>query len=69
MIAKETELVIEIVGHDAARYPVLSHKTAINRGTHTIHTGGATPSLLAVPLIPKLAQSTPITASQSGTDY
>jgi predicted acyl esterase len=58
-----SELVVEIVGHDADRYPVLRHKAAINRGTHTIHTGGATPSALVVPLI-----SSPSNASQSATD-
>jgi hypothetical protein len=42
---------------------VLRHKAAINRGTHTIHTGGATPSTLVVPLIPA-----PTIASQSATD-
>jgi hypothetical protein len=47
-----SELVVEIIGHDADRYPVLRHKAAINRGTHTIHTGGTTPSVLVVPLIP-----------------
>jgi predicted acyl esterase len=58
-----SELVVEIVGHDADRYPVLRHKAAINRGTHTIHTGGATPSALVMPVIPA-----PIIASQSVTD-
>jgi hypothetical protein len=47
-----SELVVEIVGHDADRYPVLRHKATVNRGTHTIHTGGATPSALVMPLIP-----------------
>src|SRR5262249_16299825 len=47
-----SELVVEIVGHDADRYTVLRHKAAMNRGTHTIHTGGATPSALVVPLMP-----------------
>ncbi len=58
-----SELVVEIVGHDADRYPVLRHKAVVNRGTHTVHTGGATPSALVVPLIP--AQ---IAASPSATD-
>jgi uncharacterized protein len=57
-----SELVIEIVGHDADRYPVLRHNAVINRGIHTIHTGATTPSTLAVPLIPA-----PIVASQSVT--
>jgi predicted acyl esterase len=47
-----SELVVEIVAHDADLYPVLRHKAAVNRGTHTIHTGAATPSALVVPLIP-----------------
>ncbi|MBV8346108.1 MAG: CocE/NonD family hydrolase, partial [Mycolicibacterium sp.] len=63
-----SELLFEIVGHDADRYPVLRHKAAINRGTHTIHTGGATPSLLIVPLI-RLARAAPVTASQPISDY
>jgi predicted acyl esterase len=47
-----SELVVEIVGHDADRYPVLRHKATVNRGTHTIHTGAPTPSALVVPLVP-----------------
>ena len=47
-----SELVVEIVAHDADLYPVLRHKAAVNRGTHTIHTGAPTPSALVVPLIP-----------------
>ncbi|MBV8177506.1 MAG: CocE/NonD family hydrolase [Mycobacterium sp.] len=58
-----SELVVEIVGHDADRYPVLRHKATVNRGIHTIHTGGATPSALVVAVIPA-----PIIASQSVTD-
>jgi uncharacterized protein len=46
-----SELVVEIVGQDADRYPVLRHKALVNRGTHIIHTGGATPSRLVVPVI------------------
>ena len=46
-----SEPVVEIVGHDADRHPVLRHKAGINRGTHTIHSGVATPSALVVPLI------------------
>ena len=58
-----SERVVEIVGHDADRYPAFRHRAAINRGIHTIHTGGATPSVLVVPLIP-----TPIIPSGSVTD-
>jgi uncharacterized protein len=45
-----SKLVVEIVGHDADRYPAFRHTAAVNRGIHTIHTGGATPSALVVPL-------------------
>jgi hypothetical protein len=45
-----SELVVEIVGHDADRYPALRHKATVNRGNHTIHTGGATPSALVLPV-------------------
>jgi uncharacterized protein len=46
-----SELIVEIVGHDADHYPVLRHDSA-NRGTHTVHTGGLTPSALVAPLLP-----------------
>jgi predicted acyl esterase len=59
----DSELVVEIVGHDANRYPVLRHKAAINRGTQTVHTGGTTPSVLVIPVIPA-----PTSASQPATD-
>lgn len=58
-----SERVVEIVGHDADRYPAFRHRAAINRGIHTIDTGGATPSVLVVPPIP-----TPIIPSGSVTD-
>ena len=53
-----SELVVEIVGHDADRYPVLRHVSA-NRGTHTVHTGGPTPSALVVPLLANSNRSAP----------
>ena len=46
-----SELTVEIVGHDADRYPALRHVSA-NRGTHTVHTGGSTASALVARLIP-----------------
>ena len=46
-----SELVVEIVGHDADRYPVLRHKAVVNRGTHTVHTGATTPSALVMPVV------------------
>ena len=33
-----SELILEIAGHDADRYPAPSHKATVNRGTHIIHT-------------------------------
>ncbi|MDT5067728.1 MAG: uncharacterized protein QOK02_3883 [Mycobacterium sp.] len=51
-----SKLVVEIVGHDADRYPALRHDSA-SRGTHTVHTGGPTPSALVVPLLPNRSQS------------
>jgi putative CocE/NonD family hydrolase len=41
-----SELVVEIGGSDADRYPALRHKDTVNRGPHTIHTGPATQSAL-----------------------
>lgn len=46
-----TRLCVEVLGHDAARYPAFKHGRNINRGTHTIHTGGQYPSLLLTPFI------------------
>jgi predicted acyl esterase len=51
-----SELIVEIVGHDADRYPVLRHVSA-NRGTHIVHTGGLTPSALVAPLAPNSNRS------------
>ena len=54
-----SELVVEIVGHDADRYPALRHKATVNRGNHTVHTGGETPSALIFPVIvPRCERST-----------
>ena len=41
-----SELVVEVLGVDANRYPALRHRDTVNSGTHTIHTGGDTPSAL-----------------------
>ena len=43
-------LQVTIQGHDAARYPAFGHKKLVNRGSHTIFTGPAHDSWLAVPL-------------------
>jgi len=31
---------VEVLGHDAARYPGSDIARTVNRGDHTIHTGG-----------------------------
>lgn len=43
-------LQVVIQGHDAARYPGFGHRKVVNRGWHTIFTGGRHDSCLAVPL-------------------
>lgn len=43
-------LQLTIQGHDAARYPAFRHRDLVNRGRHTIFTGGAHDSSLAVPM-------------------
>jgi hypothetical protein len=49
-----TRLQVDILGHDAARYPALRHARLANRGTHTIYTGGAYDSHLLVPFVDAL---------------
>jgi hypothetical protein len=39
-------LIVEILGHDADRYPALRHGDTVNSGAHTVHTGPFTPSAL-----------------------
>jgi predicted acyl esterase len=46
-----TRLCVEVLGHDAARYPAFSHKRSVNRGLHAIHTGGQYPSALLAPFV------------------
>jgi putative CocE/NonD family hydrolase len=43
-------LQLTIQGHDAARYPAFRHGKLVNRGWHSIFTGGLYDSCLAVPL-------------------
>jgi putative CocE/NonD family hydrolase len=45
-------LQLTIQGHDAARYPAFGHRKLVNRGRHTIFTGGRYDSCLIVPLSP-----------------
>lgn len=45
-----TALVVEVLGHDAARYPAFRHERTVNRGQHTLHTGGRFDSHLLAPI-------------------
>jgi predicted acyl esterase len=45
-----TTLQLTIQGRDAARYPAFRHRMLVNRGVHTILTGGRYGSCLTVPL-------------------
>ena len=47
-----SELIVEILGHDADRYPALRHGDTVNSGAHTIHTGPLTPSALVFNALP-----------------
>lgn len=42
-------LQLDVLGHDAARYPAFKHGRSVNRGEHAIHTGGRYPSVLLTP--------------------
>jgi predicted acyl esterase len=46
-----SRLRVEVLGHDAARYPAFKHGRSVNRGTHSIHTGGRYPSALLTPFV------------------
>jgi uncharacterized protein len=46
-----TSLRVEVVGHDAARYPGFKHGHIINRGMHSIHTGGRYAAALLIPVV------------------
>lgn len=46
-----SSLQLTIQGHDTAKNPAFGHRKLVNRGWHTIFTGGQYDSCLAVPLI------------------
>jgi hypothetical protein len=46
-----SSLVVEVLGHDAARYPGFRHPRTVNRGQHTIRTGGRFDSHLLAPFV------------------
>jgi predicted acyl esterase len=43
-------LQIRVLGHDAAKYPAFGHHKLVNRGLHTIFTGGRYDSHLVIPV-------------------
>jgi uncharacterized protein len=45
-----TALQLTIQGHDAASYPAFGHRKLVNRGWHTVFTGGRFDSCIIVPL-------------------
>jgi predicted acyl esterase len=44
-------LSVDVLGRDADRYPAFRHARTVNRGTHTIHTGGRFDSHLLAPIV------------------
>lgn len=46
-----SSLSVDVLGHDAAGYPAFRHERTVNRGTHTIHTGGRFDSHLLAPVV------------------
>jgi predicted acyl esterase len=46
-----SSLSVDVLGHDADRYPVFRHARTVNRGIHTIHTGGRFDSHLLAPVV------------------
>jgi len=42
---------LEILGHDAAKYPAFRHRRTVNAGQHTVHTGGSFDSQLLAPFV------------------
>jgi predicted acyl esterase len=46
-----SSLQLDVLGHDAARYPGFRHERTVNRGQHSVHTGGRYPSALIAPLV------------------
>ena len=46
-----TRLCVEVLGHDAARYPVFKHGRSVNCGMHAIHTGDRYSSALLAPFV------------------
>jgi predicted acyl esterase len=46
-----SSLRLDVLGRDAARYPGFRHERTVNRGRHSVCTGGRYPSALLVPFV------------------
>ncbi len=46
-----SQLQLDVLGHDAARCPGFRHTDSVNRGCHTLHTGGEFDAHLLLPII------------------
>jgi hypothetical protein len=42
---------LDVLGHDADRYPAFRHKPTVNQGSHSIYTGAAHNSHLLIPVV------------------
>jgi len=42
-------LQLDVLGHDAAKYPAFKHGRTVNAGEHSIHAGGRYPAMLLTP--------------------
>jgi hypothetical protein len=40
---------LDVLGHDAAKYPAFKHVRSVNGGVHAVHTGGRYLSMLLTP--------------------
>ncbi len=58
-----SSLSVDVLGHDADRYPIFRHARTMNRGTHTIHGGGQFDSHLLAPVV-----SPPAIGEEPGRD-
>jgi predicted acyl esterase len=48
-------LQVDVLGHDADRYPVFKHQPTVNHGWHSIHSGGTYDSHLLMPVVDRPA--------------
>ncbi|HYB04433.1 MAG TPA: CocE/NonD family hydrolase, partial [Nitrososphaerales archaeon] len=46
-----SSLEVDILGHDADRYPAFKHEPTVNQGWHSIYTGGSYDSDLLMPVV------------------